>query len=182
MSAPSAVRRGPRQRRCAACVPVASAATASSTFDRSLRNASSSASSCSDAGSIVGEGDHDHRVEFLAEPGSVGLEVRDHSRIEELALVAFERSASLDEHGSKAAGAFAELLDAHETVAHVALASSRQLRLDGHHLGVERGERGLQLGLCRRAVEARRRQRLELGPPRCDLTTGDVRLHLGQLA
>ena len=81
-------------------------ATASRTFERSLAE-----------GLLVGEQpigcrldrgeSDDDGVEFLPEPGGVGLEVGDHARVEELTLVAFERAAALDEHRREAAGALA---------------------------------------------------------------------------
>jgi hypothetical protein len=128
----------------------------------------------------LGECQH-HRVELVAESRRIGFEIGHHAGIEQLPLVAFERSTTFDEHCGESAGTLAELLDPHEPIADVARTACSELRLDRHHLGVEPGQRGLQLDLGRRTLETRRRQRLELGPQRGDLPTGHEGLHLGEL-
>jgi hypothetical protein len=122
----------------------------------------------------------DHVVEFRTEPSGVRLEIGDHAGVQQLALVALERSSTFDQDGGQPACALSKLLDAHQAVADVARAPCRQLGLDRHHLGVERGESRLQLGLRCGTLEPGHGERFELGPPRRDLTTRHVGLHLGE--
>jgi predicted lysophospholipase L1 biosynthesis ABC-type transport system permease subunit len=85
------------------------------------------------------------------------------------AMIALERSATLDHDRRDAAGALAQLLDTHHFVAEVGVTASRELGLGGEHSGVERREFGAQLlldGLClleeRLTISLGRRQ--PLGP------------------
>ena len=71
-------------------------------------------------------------------------------------------------------GPLAELLDAHQPIADVVGAARRQLGLERHDLGVEPGERRLQLALgLRTASTAVDLDRLELAAQRRDLAAGD---------
>ena len=108
-------------------------------------------------------------VDLVTESGSVGFEVRDHAGVEQLPLVAFERTTALDQHGGKPAGALTELFDVAQAVADVAGSACGELRLDRHHRGVEHRERGLEFLLARRALQLGRRQRFELDPEAGDL-------------
>ncbi len=83
----------------------------------------------------------DHVDQFGPEPCRVGFEVRHHAGVDELSLVALERSTPLDQDGRQTPGPFTELFDAHELVAHVARTSGAQLGFDRHHCRVEAGER-----------------------------------------
>ena len=118
--------------------------------------------------------------EFGPEPGRIGLEVCDHAGVDQLTLVSFERTTSLDEHRRQAPRPLAEVLDADELIAHVARPAGAQLRLDRHDRRVEPGERRLELLLGGRTVELDARERLELGAQSGDLATGDEGLEFGE--
>ena len=135
---------------------------------------------CLTVGSDLFEGDDD-LGELGAEAGRIGFEVGHHTGVEQLAVIAFERSLALGEHAGEAAGALAQLLHEHQPVADVVLATRRQLGLERHDLGVEPGERGLQLTVGARRFDAVDLDRLELGPQRRDLAPGDEHPQLVEL-
>ena len=155
-SASSAARRGPRRRRWP---PTTLAVTSFDRGEHRPRGARRSDSSsrrerrrprdrCRRA-----RGD---LVELVAQAGGVGLEVGDDAGVHQLAAVALQRAAPLDEHRGDAAGPLAELLDAHHLVAEVGVAARRQLGLGRQHRGVERGELGADRLLGRWRLRASR--------------------------
>ena len=117
-----------------------------------------------------------HDLQLVAQPGGLGLEVGHEVGVEQLPSITFERAAPFRQHGGEPAGPLPQLFHPRQPIPGVALPACRQLGLDRHHRRVEAGERRLQLALGSGALEARRRQRLELHAPRRDLAPGDERL------
>ena len=99
----SAARRGPRRRRSRPACRTDRCRSAVVISSRSVRNDSSSASSASASGPNASSSRGDV-VELLAEAGHVGLEIGHHTRVEQLAVVALERSATLDAAPRRARG------------------------------------------------------------------------------
>ena len=124
---PTAARRAPRRRHWPPSLHRRRRPSASVTRSRSPRNACFVGVECLGVGCDLLERGDD-LVEFGAEPGAVGFEVGDHARVEQLAVVAFERTLAFGEDAGEAAGALAELLDLHQPVADVV--SPRAVRSD----------------------------------------------------
>ncbi len=52
-----------------------------------------------------------HDLQFVAQPGGLGLEVGDEVGVEQLPPIALERTSSFGEHGGEPSGPLAQLLD-----------------------------------------------------------------------
>jgi hypothetical protein len=77
-------------------------------------------------------------------------------------VIARERTLALGEDPRQPTRPLPKLLDAHQPIAHVALAARRELRLEGDDLGVEPGELGLELAFRLRRLDPIDCDRLQL--------------------
>ena len=114
-----------------------------------------------------------HTGKLVAQPPGIGLQVRHHAGVHELAAIALHGSAPLHQHRGNATGPFAQLFHPHHLVAQIGVAASGELGFGRHHVGVERRQLGAErlLGLSERDLVAG--QRGESGPLRRDLATGE---------